>query len=330
MIAKRPAEGYAQADKSPAMPFQSPIAIKLSAVVALGFSVVAWGDEILPVAVEWELELACTTQPDHTYQIQVSDNLLDWDFLGTSREFGGAAYNDTHVPMVGSGKFFRYVIADQPPGGLAPWSVTLKKWITNVQGRPQVLSFDSPTVGSILHFKPGSASVAFTYSVQRTGEHTLRCLLQLPDGVQRTMEMHYLSPSQGEFTSRDVAAGITIETEAGVFADSLPAASEPLAPELLEQKAIVLQGSASVEFYDFDALPSSTTGGSPHVNPSTTFVYNRTDADKASLTMQTGNRVETYQITFVTAQSGTYTMTRSYPAAAELHDSGVFVLGTAP
>ena len=330
MIAIHPTEVYDQGVEFSTMPFKSPIAIKISAVAALVFGVVARGDETLPIAVDWELELSCASQPGHTYQIQVSDNLIDWDFLSPGREFGGDGYQDTHVPMVGEGKFFRYIIAAQPPGGLAPWSVTLRKWVLNVQGRAQVFHFDTPDAGNICDFKPGSTPVPFTYAVQRTGEDVLRLKLNLPESVQRTIDVHYLSPSQGEFTSTDVVAGITVETEAGVFAESNPAASEPLAPLLLEQKAAVLKGTASVDYYNFDAMPSSTTIGSPHVNPSTSYTYNRTDSSKAELTLQTGNRIETYQLTFVTGQSGTYTLVRTHPTAPEFHDTGVFVLATAP
>ena len=330
MIAIHPTEVYDQGVEFSTMPFKSPIAIKIIAVAALVFGVVARGDETLPIAVDWELELSCASQPGHTYQIQVSDNLIDWDFLSPGREFGGDGYQDTHVPMVGEGKFFRYIIAAQPPGGLAPWSVTLRKWVLNVQGRAQVFHFDTPDAGNICDFKPGSTPVPFTYAVQRTGEDVLRLKLNLPESVQRTIDVHYLSPSQGEFTSMDVVAGITVETEAGVFAESNPAASEPLAPLLLEQKAAVLKGTAAVDYYNFDAMPSSTTIGSPHVNPSTSYTYNRTDSSKAELTLQTGNRIETYQLTFVTGQSGTYTLVRTHPTAPEFHDTGVFVLATAP
>ncbi len=330
MIAIRPGEGYARRVKTPDMVFNIPNAFHMSAVAALVFGMFARGDDLLPIAENWELELSCASQPDHTYQIQVSDNLIDWDFLGKGREFGGDGYKDTHVPMVGAGKFFRYIVAAQPPGGLAPWSVTLRKWILNVQGRSQVFDFNSATAGSICESKPGFTPVPFTYSVQRTGENVLQMKLNLPEGVERTMEVHYLSPSQGEFSSTDVVAGITVETEAGVFAESNPAASEPLAPALLEQKAAVLKGTASVDYYNFDALPSSSIGGSPHVNPSTSFTYNRTDSSKAELTLQTGNRIETYQLTFVTGQSGTYTLVRTHPSAPEFHDTGVFVLATVP
>ena len=320
MIAILSTKGYTRPVKIPFMKFRCLHDFRLCALAALVLGTAARGEDILlPIAEHRELELSCASEPGHTYQIQFSDNLIDWDFLNENRQFGGDGYQDTHVPITGSGKFFRYFIAAEPPGGLAPWSVTLRNWVLNVQGHPQILHFTSATTGTLSAGNTSSPPVTFAYSVLRTGENLLRVQLDLPEGVHRTLEMNFLSLSQGEFTSTDVADGIALESDSGVFADSPPLASPPLAPELLQQKAAVLKGTASTSYYKLGALP-----------PPTTSTYNRTEPTKADLTLQTGNRTELYQLTFMTAQTGTYTLVRTQPSVPEFRDTGVFALADAP
>ena len=320
MIAILSTKGYTRPVKIPFMKFRCLHDFRLCALAALVLGTAARGEDILlPIAEHRELELSCASEPGHTYQIQFSDNLIDWDFLNENRQFGGDGYQETHVPIAGSGKFFRYFIAAEPPGGLAPWSVTLRNWVLNVQGHPQILHFTSATTGTLSAGNTSSPPVTFAYSVLRTGENLLRVQLDLPEGVHRTLEMNFLSLSQGEFTSTDVADGIALESDSGVFADSPPLASPPLAPELLQQKAAVLKGTASTSYYKLAALP-----------PPTTSTYNRTEPTKADLTLQTGNRTELYQLTFVSAQTGTYTLVRTQPSVPEFRDTGVFALADAP
>ena len=200
MIAILSTKGYTRPVKIPFMKFRCLHDFRLCALAALVLGTAARGEDVLlPIAEHRELELSCASQPGHTYQIQFSDNLIDWDFLNENRQFGGDGYLDTHVPITGSGKFFRYFIAAQPPGGLAPWSVSLRNWVLNVQGHPQILHFTSPTTGTLSAGNVSSPPVTFAYSVLRTGENLLRVQMDLPEGVHRTLEMNFLSLSQGEW-----------------------------------------------------------------------------------------------------------------------------------